>query len=150
MSPSIYYLAPSDADAVRFVGHSEELLAADHVVAYDMITQPHLTSLPDLAEGVPIAIDLSVTQQLWPLMPEDPEADVTWMAEPVIERIADSLRDRVAAIPPGQVAALAEAWSVELNGAVDEGASARLAQDLILLAQRGRDGQLTLYNWYEF
>ena len=99
---------------------------------------------------MPIAIDLSVTQQLWPLMPEDPEADVTWMAEPVIERIADSLRDRVAAIPPGQVAALAEAWSVEVNGAVDEGASAQLAQDLILLAQRGRDGQLTLYNWYEF
>ncbi len=114
-----------------------------------MVTVPHLTSLPDLAEGLPIAIDLSVTQQIWPPMPENPETDLAWMAEPVIERLAYSLRDRVAAIPPDRAAALAEDWSVELNGSVDEGVAGQLAHDLILLAQRGRDGQLALYNWYE-
>ncbi len=146
---SIYYLAPTDADALRFVGHLDELLAADHVDAHDMITVPHFTSLPDLAEGRPITIDLSVTNQIWPPMPENPETDLAWLAEPLIERLADSLRDRVAAIPPDQVAALADAWSVELNGAVDEGLSGQLAHDLIQLAQRGRDNHLALYNWYE-
>lgn len=146
---SVYFLAPTDADALWFVGHVDELLAADHVDAHDLITVPHLTSLPDLAEGRPITIDLSVATQIWPPLPENPETDLAWMAEPVIERLSDSLRDRVAAIPPDQATALAQSWSVELNGAVDEGATDQLAHDLIRLAQRGRDGHLTLYNWYE-
>jgi hypothetical protein len=71
------------------------------------------------------------------------------MAEPVIERIADPLRDRVAAIDPERVPELIEAWTAELSGSVSEGFSGQLAADLIQLAQRGRDRQLGLYNWYE-
>ena len=80
---SIYFLADGDAEAVRFVGHFEDLLRADHVLAHDMITVPHLTSLPDLAEGLPVTVDLSVITQIWPNMPEDPEGDLSWMAEPI-------------------------------------------------------------------
>lgn len=146
---SIYFLADGDAEAVRFAAHLEDLLRADHVHAHDMITVPHLTSLPDLAEGVPVTVDLSVITQIWPNMPEDPERDLSWMAEPVIERIADPLRDRVAAIDPERVPGLIEAWTAELSGSVSEGFSGQLAADLIQLAQRGRDRQLGLYNWYE-
>ena len=71
------------------------------------------------------------------------------MAEPIIERIADPLRDRLAAIHPDRVPAILEDWSAELSGSVDEGFVGPLAADLILLATRGRDRQLTLYNWYE-
>ena len=71
------------------------------------------------------------------------------MAEPIVERIADSLRDRVAAIDADQVPAILQDWTAELNGAVDEGLSGQLAVDLILLAKRGRDRQVQLYNWYE-
>lgn len=146
---SIYFLARADADALRLIGRVEGLLAADHVVAHDMITVPHLTSLADLAEGLPVTVELSVTRPLWPPMPEDPEADLGWMAEPVIEGVADALRDRVASIPEERVRALVDAWSEELGGSVDAGAVDRLALDLIRLARRGRDGRLALYNWYE-
>jgi hypothetical protein len=114
-----------------------------------MITVPHLTSLPDLAERLSVAVDLSLTAQIWPTMPQDPEHDLSWMAEPIIERVADSLRDRVAAIDADQVPAILQDWTAELNGAVDEGLSGQLAVDLILLAKRGRDRQVQLYNWYE-
>lgn len=146
---SIYFLAEDDDGAVRFVGHHEELLKADHVLARDLITVPHLTSLADLAERLPVTIDLSVATGIWPPMPEDPEHDLSWMAEPIIERIADPLRDRLAAIHADRVPAILEDWSAELNGSVDEGFVGPLAADLILLATRGRDRQLTLYNWYE-
>lgn len=146
---SIYYLAPGDSEALRFVGRVEELLEVDHVVAHDMITVPHLSSLPDLAEGLPVAVDLSVATQIWPVMPLDPESDLSWMAEPVVERISDSLRDRVAAIRADRVPSFLDRWDAELNGAVGDGMSAQVAVDLILLAQRGRDRQLRLYNWYE-
>lgn len=146
---SLYFLAPSDAEALRFVGHAEDLLGTDHVLAHDMITVPHLTALPDLAQGLPISIDLSMTKHLWPHMPENPHSDLAWMAEPIIERIADALRDRVAAIRTDQVAALTEDWSAELRGSVDRDACGQLATDLILLARRGRDHRLGLYNWYE-
>lgn len=146
---SIYYLACGDPEALRFVGHVEDLLNVDHVLAHDMITVPHLTSLPDLAEGLPVAVDLSVTTQIWPTMPPDPESDLSWMAEPLIERIAVSLRDRIAAIHTDRLPAIIQDWTTELNGAVDDGLTGQLAADLILLAQRGRDRQLHLYNWYE-
>jgi len=146
---SIYFLADGDAEAVRFVGHFEDLLRADHVLAHDMITVPHLTSLPDLAEGLPVTVDPSVITQIWPNMPEDPEGDLSWMAEPVVERIADRLRDRVAAIHPERVPVLIEAWTAELSGSVSDGLSGQLAADLIRLAQRGCDRRLGLYNWYE-
>lgn len=147
---SIFYLASGDAEALRLGGSDEALLTADHVVGHDMITLPHLTSLPDLAEGLPVAVDLSVVTQVWPVMPDDPESDLSWMAEPIIERISDSLRDRVAAIVPARVPALLDRWDAELNGSVGEGESGRVALDLILLARRGRDGHLSLYNRYEF
>lgn len=54
---SIYFLASGDADATGFVGRFDDLLEADHVVAHDLITVPHLTSLTDLAEGLPVSID---------------------------------------------------------------------------------------------
>ena len=146
---SIYFLAEEDDGALRFLGHYEELLKADHVLAHDMITVPHLTSLPELAEGLPVTVDLSVSTSIWPPMPADPERDLSWMAEPIIERIADPLRDRLAAIHPDRVPAILEGWSAELSGSVDEGFVGPLAADLILLATRGRDRQLTLYNWYE-
>lgn len=146
---SIYYLASGDPEALRFVGHVEELLNVDHVLAHDMITVPHLTSLPDLAEGLPVAVDLSVTTQIWPTMPPDPESDLSWMAEPLIERIAVSLRDRMAAIHTRRLPAIIQDWTTEVNGAVDDGLAGQLAADLILLARRGRDRQLQLYNWYE-
>ena len=146
---SIYFLADGDAEAVRFVGHFEDLLRADHVRAHDMITVPHLTSLPDLAEGVPVTVDLSVITQIWPNMPEDPEGDLSWMAEPVVERISDPLRDRVAAIHPERVPELIEAWTAALSGSVSDGLSGQLAADLIQLAQRGCERRLGLYNWYE-
>lgn len=146
---SIYFLAEDDAGAVRFVGHYEELLRVDHVLAHDMITVPHLTSLPDLAEGLPVTVDVSVATSIWPPMPEDPERDLSWMAEPIIERLADPLRDRLAAIHPDRVPVILKAWAAELSGSVDEGFAGPLAADLILLAKRGRDRQLTVYNWYE-
>ena len=147
---SIYFLADDDAGALRFVGHYEDLMEAEHVLAHDMITVPHLTSLPDLAEKLPVTIDVSVSTSIWPPMPEDPEGDLSWMAEPSIERIADLLRDRLAAIHPDTVPAILEDWSAELSGSVDEGFVGPLAADLIRLARRGRDRHLTLYNWYEF
>lgn len=146
---SIYYLAASDADATGFVGRVEQMLDADHVLAHDMVTVPHLTSLPDLAEGLAISIDLTVTTALWPPLPHDPETDLSWMAEPVIERVADSLRDRVAAIDPTRLTDLLDAWSEEVQGAIEVDAAEKLATDLILLAGRGRDRGLGLYNWYE-
>jgi len=146
---SICYLAPGDTEAMRFVGHFDELLKADHVLAHDMITVPHLTSLPDLAERLPVTVDISTTAQIWPTMPPDPQSDLSWMAEPIIERIADPLRDRLAAIHRDQVSAILQDWTAELNGAVDESATGQLASDLVLLAERGRDEQLGLYNWYE-
>lgn len=146
---SIFFLADGDAAALQFVAHVDDLLMADHVQAHEMITVPHLTSLPDLAEGVPVSVDLSAIRQIWPTMPEDPERDLSWMAEPIIERVADPLRDRVAGIHPERVPAVVDAWTAELSGAVSEGFSGQLATDLIRLAQRGRDRQLGLYNWYE-
>jgi hypothetical protein len=146
---SVYFLADADAEAVRLAAHFEDLLRADHVLAHDMITVPHLTSLPDLAEGVPVTVDLSVITQIWPNMPEDPEGDLSWMAEPVIERIADPLRDRVAAIRPERVNEIVEAWTAELSGSVSNEFTGQLATDLIQLAQRGCDRHLGLYNWYE-
>ena len=146
---SIYFLADGDEEALHFVAHFEDLLTAHHVRAHDMITVPHLTSLPDIAEGVPVTVDLSAIRQIWPNMPEDPEHDQSWMAEPIIERVADPLRDRVAAIRPGRVPEVTDAWTAELSGAVSDGFSRQLATDLIHLAQRGRDRRLGLYNWYE-
>lgn len=146
---SIYFLAEGDPEALRFVGRVEDLMKADHVLAHDIITVPHLTSLPDLAEGRPVTVDLSVLTQIWPTMPQDPERDLSWMAEPIIERIADPLRDRVAAIHPDRVPVLIEDWTAQLSGSVDDGSSGQLAVDLITLATRGRDRHLTLYNWYE-
>jgi hypothetical protein len=146
---SIYFLAGGDAEAVRLAADFEDLLRADHVLAHDMITVPHLTSLPDLAEGVPVSVDLAVITQIWPTMPEDPESDLSWMAEPIIERIADPLRDRVAAIHPDRVPEVIEAWAAELGESVSAGFAGQLAGDLIQLAQRGRDRHLGLYNWYE-
>lgn len=146
---SIYFLAGSDAQAVGFVGRVEDLLAGDHVLAHDLITVPHLTALPDLADGAPVAVDLSVLTQLWPVMPQDPQADVSWMAEPVIERLADPLRDRIAAIQLERVPGLLEAWTEQVSGSVDEQSAGQLAADLIDLARRGRDRGLALYNWYE-
>ncbi len=146
---SIYFLAGGDAEAVRLAADFEDLLRADHVLAHDMITVPHLTSLPDLAEGVPVTVDLSVITQISPNMPEDPERDLSWMAEPIIERIADPLRDRVAAIRPERVHEIVAAWTAELSGSVSNGSTGQLAADLIQLAQLGRDHHLGLYNWYE-
>nr|NLI50622.1 hypothetical protein [Propionibacterium sp.] len=34
---SLYFLAPTDADALPFVGHLDELPNADHVNAHDLI-----------------------------------------------------------------------------------------------------------------
>jgi hypothetical protein len=146
---SIYFLAGGDAEAVRLAAHHKDMLRADHVLAHDMITVPHLTSLADLAEGVPVTVDLSVITQIWPNMPEDPEGDLSWMAEPIIERIADTLRDRLAAIRPERVNEIVEAWTAELSGSVSDQFSGQLAADLIQLAQRGCDRQLGLYNSYE-
>lgn len=146
---SIYFLAEGDAEAIRLVVDFEALPSADQVPAHDMITVPHLTSLPDLAEGVPVSVDLTVITQIWPTMPEDPESDLSWMAEPIIERIADPLRDRVAAIHPDRVPEVIDAWAAELGESVNQGFSGQLAVDLIQLAQRGRDRHLGLYNWYE-
>jgi hypothetical protein len=146
---SIYFLAEGDAEAVRLALDFRALLTADHVPAHDMITVPHLTSLPDLAEGVPVSVDLSVITQIWPTIPEDPESDLSWMAEPIIERIADPQRDRVAAIHPDRVPEVIEAWTAELGESVSEGSAGQLAVDLIQLAQRGQDHHLGLYNWYE-
>lgn len=146
---SIYFLAGSDAQALRFVGRVEDLLEADHVHAHDLITVPHLTCLPDLADGLPVTADLSVITQIWPHMPEDPQSDLSWMAEPIIERIADPLRDRVAAIQLEGVPNLLDDWTEEVRGSVDEESAGQLATDLIDLARRGRDRGLPLYNWYE-
>ncbi len=146
---SVYFLAADDSEALRFAGDVADLIEADRVVAHDMITVPHLTSLPDIAEGLPVAVDLSVTAHLWPPMPEDPESDLSWMAEPIVERLADTLRDRIAAIDPAGVATFVEAWAVEVSGSVDEEACPHLAADLIALARRGRHRHLTLYNRYE-
>ena len=52
-------------------------------------------------------------------------------------------------IDADQVPAILQDWTAELNGAVDEGLFGQLAVDLILLAKRGRDRQVQLYNWYE-
>lgn len=82
-------------------------------------------------------------------MPDDPETDLSWMAEPIIERVADSQRDRLAAIDPARVPDLVVAWSAEVDGAIEEGAVEQVAAGLIQLAGRGRDGRLGLYNWYE-
>ncbi len=146
---SIYFLAEGDAEAVRLALDVAALPSADHVPAHDMITVPHLTSLPDLAQGVPVSVDLAVITQIWPTMPEDPESDLSWMAEPIIEHIADPLRDRVAAIHPDRVPEVIEAWTAELGDSVSVGFAGQLAVDLIQLAQRGRDHHLALYNWYE-
>lgn len=146
---SIYYLAQGDTEALSYVGHADELLKTHHVLAHDMITVPHLTSLPDLAERRPVSVDLSTAAQIWPSMPQDPESDLSWMAAPIIERIADPLRDRVAAINPDQLRNIVQDWTTEVNGAVAANASAQLASELILLAKRGRDRRLRLYNWYE-
>jgi hypothetical protein len=57
---SIYYLARDDTEALGFAGHLDDLLLkADHVLAHDMITVPHLSSLPDLVERLPVAVDLT-------------------------------------------------------------------------------------------
>ena len=146
---SLYYLAADDSEALRLAGDVAGLIEADRVFAHDMITIPHLTALPDVAEGLPVAIDLSVTAQIWPHMPEDPESDLSWMAEPIVERIADALRDRIAAVDPAGVDAFVEAWGAEVTGSVDDDAVPQLAADLIALARRGRDRHLTLYNRYE-
>ena len=146
---SIYFLAEGDAEAVRLARDFGAPLSADQVPAHDMITVPHLTSLPDLAEGVPVSVDLAVITQVWPNMPEDPESDLSWMAEPIIERIADALRDRVAAIHPDRVPEVIDAWTAELGESVGAGFAGQLVVDLIQLAQRGRDHHLGLFNWYE-
>lgn len=146
---SIYFLAADDSEALRFAGEVADLIEADRVFAHDMITVPHLTALPDLAEGLPVAIDLSVTAHRWPHMPEDPESDISWMAEPIVERIADALRDRIAAIDPAGVESFVEAWGAEVSGSVDDDAWPQLAADLIALARRGRDRHLALHNRYE-
>ncbi len=145
---SLYYLAASDADALSTLGDPGPS-PADGVLAHDMITVPHLTALADLGEGKPVAIDLSATTPLWPPMPDDPETDLSWMAEPVIERVADALRDRLAALDPDRLDAWVASWSAEVAGAVDPDASPRLAAELIALARRGRDRRLALYNRYE-
>lgn len=147
---STYYLAAGDAEALGFVGRLADLPRVDCVPAHDMITVPHLTSLPDTAEGKPTAIDLSVATQIWPNMPQDPSSDLSWMAQPLIERIADTLRDRVAGIDLDSLASFIDDWIAEVNGSVDPDACPQLAADLIALARRGRDRQLRLYNWYEF
>lgn len=147
---SIYYLAGDDGEALRYVGDVAVLLeAADCVLAHDMITVPHLTSLPDIAEERPLAIDLSVTSPSWPNMTEDPESDLSLMGEPIVERISYTLRDRIASIDPGGIAAFLEAWSAEVSGAVDEAACPQLAADLIALARRGRDRHLPLFNHFQ-
>lgn len=146
---SIYFLATGDDDALRISSDSAGPPEADSVLAHEMITVPHLTSLADVAEGFPVSVDLSVVANVWPPMPDDPESDLAWMAEPTIERIADILRDRIAAIDPDTVSSWVEAWGVQVSGSVEEDAWPSLAVDLIRLARRGRDRGLGLYNRYE-
>jgi hypothetical protein len=47
-------------------------------------------------------------------MPEDPESDLSWMAEPVVENLGDALRDGLRPrgdVADGSGADLTDAWA---------------------------------------
>jgi hypothetical protein len=63
-----------------------------------VITVLAIRRLLALATGTEVPVDLGVVDHLWPRMPEDPQADPSWTAEPIVERLSPGLCDQLAAI----------------------------------------------------
>lgn len=61
------------------------------------------------------------------------------MAEPLIERIAVSLRDRIAAIHTDRLPAIIQGWTTEVNGAVDDGLAGQLAPSVCVQRVSSRE-----------
>lgn len=114
-----------------------------------MLTVPHLSALVDVAEGRPVSVDLSMVSQVWPPMPDDPQADLSWMGEPIVERLDDALRDRLATVDLASLSEWIQEWAAEVSGAVTLEACEPLARELILLARRAQGRPVGLYNRYE-
>lgn len=146
---STYFLAASDAAAAEWAQRLEELDGPDQVDAHQMITVPHLSALVDVAEGRPVGVDLSMVSQVWPPMPDDPQADLSWMGEPIVERLDDALRDRLATVDLASLSEWIQEWAAEVSGAVTLEACEPLARELILLARRAQGRPVGLYNRYE-
>jgi len=146
---STYFTAGSDAEAIERAHDVRAGSETELVNAHQLITVPHVSGLADIAEGRAVEIDLSVATQVWPQMPEDPATDLSWMGEPIVERIADDLRDRLAAIDLVGLPEWIAAWGDEVSGSVEPGAFEQLARELVQLARRASQGQQGLYNCYE-
>jgi hypothetical protein len=145
---SCYFTAVDDATALGSREHGGPLAgttpgAVDARGVIPLLAMPQLLAL---ARGDEPVLDLGLVSHLWPRMPADPHADRSWMAEPVLERLADRLRDDLAAIDAGRAAELAARWAPVIHWPVEE--CEALVRDLVALATRARDEGRPLYGWY--
>ncbi len=145
---SCYFAAVDDDAALRardpggprgWAG--SQVVAADGVIP--VLAIPRLLAL---ASGSAATLDLAVVDHLWPRMPEDPQADLSWMAEPIVERLSPAVCDRLAAIDLSWAAELARAWGPVINWPAPE--CEQLVRDLVTLARSAREQSRPVYSRY--
>ncbi len=145
---SCYFTAADDETAVGArawgapLGRDDlPVVEADGVIA--VLAIPRLLAL--VADREPV-VDLAVVDHLWPQMPADPQTDVSWMAEPIVERLAPALCDELAAIDLARAPDLAAHWAPAIHWPVAD--CERLVRDLVVLARSAREQGRPLYSRY--
>ena len=146
---SCYFTAVDDRTALRARERGGPLGwdALEVVEARGVVTVLAIPRLLAVARGAEAPVDLGIVDHLWPQMPEDPQADLAWMAEPIVERLSTRLRDELAALDPTRAPELAPRWAPHIHWSVTE--CEQLVRDLVALARTARDQGRALYNWYE-
>ncbi len=148
MMQSCYFAAADDDAAVgarewdaRLRVDDVPVVEADGVIA--VLAIPRLLALA--ADREPV-LDLAVVDHLWPQMPADPQADVSWMAEPIVERISPAVCEELAAVDLERAPELAARWAPVIHWPVGE--CERLVRDLVVLARTAREQGRPLYSRY--
>lgn len=145
---SCYFAAVDDEAALRArePGGPPAWDGTQVVEADGVITVLAIPRLLALATGTEVSLDLGVVDHLWPRMPEDPQADPSWMAEPIVERLSPGLCDQLAAIDLDRAAELAERWGPAIGWPPAE--CTELVRDLVTLARTAREQGRPVYSRY--
>ena len=144
---SCYFAAVDDETALRvrepgpLAREGLPVVEADGVIP--LLSIPRLLALVSGTEAV---LDLALVDHLWPRMPDDPGADTSWMAEPIVERLSPALCEDLAAIDLSRAAELAERWGPVVNRSPDD--CEQLLRDLVALARTAREQGSPLYSRY--
>jgi putative intracellular protease/amidase len=145
---SCYFTAVDDDAAVSARVWGTPPAAADQPVveADGVITVLAIPRLLALAAGREPVVDLAVVDHLWPRMPADPQADLSWMAEPIVERLSPAVCEELAAVDLDRAPELAARWAPAIHWPVAD--CERLVRDLVSLARAAREQGRPVYSRY--